>query len=159
MTNKFAAIAAIAIAVSGAAATANASDQLARSLGVEAGTYSNAQLVQLRNALEDGDSQKADFILNGQATAAANAGDQLARSLNVEPGAYTTAELVSLKGAIENDDATRVSYVINGREVASRNASADASDSQLARALGASGDHDTATLAAAYLDATGRGDD
>ncbi len=155
MTNKFAAIAAIAIAVSGAAATANASDQLARSLGAESGSYSTAQLVQLRNALEAGDTQKADFILNGGASGNAAAG-QLARSLNVAPGTYTASELVALKDAVENDDLMRVSYVTGAREIVSRNAA----ESQLARALGTSADsQDTAALAAAYLDATGRGDD
>ncbi len=160
MTTKFAAIAAIAIAASGIAATASASDQLARSLGVAPGAYSTAQLIQLRNALEDGDSQRAAFIIDGSSAAGATAGSQLAASLGVAPGSYSTADLAALKAAVEKGDASRAAFIADSHEVTARNAAAVSANRQLPLSLGvAPGQADSATLAALYLDATGRADD
>lgn len=50
-----------------AAPAAFASDSLAASLGVEADTYSTAELVQLSQALSDNDHAEVAFILNGGA--------------------------------------------------------------------------------------------
>ncbi|WP_375550440.1 hypothetical protein [Rhodophyticola porphyridii] len=47
------------------AAPAFANDQLAASLGVDAGDYSVAELIQLRSALENDDHSHVAFLLNG----------------------------------------------------------------------------------------------
>ncbi|WP_138466787.1 hypothetical protein [Poseidonocella sp. HB161398] len=156
MINKFA-FAAFALAASGAAVAAQANDQLARSLGIDTGAYSSTQLVQLRKALEEGDSQRVSYIVDGPAMGGVTASDQLAASLNVEPGTYTAAELVALKGAVEDDNVSRAAYVTGANQVTSRDSAT--AGSQLSRSLGATSDAGTAALAAAYLEETGRGDD
>ncbi|WP_172330672.1 hypothetical protein [Mangrovicoccus sp. HB161399] len=159
MNSKFAAIAALAIAATGFAATANASDQLARSIGVQPGLYSTSQLVQLREAIEDGDSARVAFIVDGP-SAAADPSAQLATSLGVAPGSLSSADLAALKSAVEQNKANRIAALTAPREIVSRDAAAASENSQLAAALGvAPGTHDTATLAALYLEATGAGDD
>ncbi len=159
MKRNFAAIAVLAIAASGISATAQASDQLARSLGVAPGAYSTSQLVQLRDALENGDHDRAAFIIDGEAGGAANGG-QLAASLGLEPGSLSNADLVALKAAVENGDNDRVAFLNGAHQVVSRDASAPSANRQLAASLGvAPGTYDNATLAALYLDATGRAED
>ncbi len=158
MKTKFAAIAALAIAASGFAAAANASDQLAASLGVAPGQYTTAQLVQLKAALDDGDSERVAFIANGPVSAAP--GSQLAESLGVEPGSLSAADLVALKAAIDHGDPTRIAFLTGEQGMVTRNAAAGSQNGQLAASLGVEpGTYDNATLAAAYLEATGRGDD
>ncbi len=158
MKTKFAAIAALAIAASGFAAAANASDQLAASLGVQPGQYTTAQLIQLKDTLRDGDSERVAFITNGPIDAAPST--QLAESLGVEPGNLSASDLVALKAAIDHNDLTRIAFLTGGQGMVTRNASAVSANSQLAATLGvAPGTYDSATLAAAYLQATGTGDD
>ncbi|WP_127561674.1 hypothetical protein [Nioella ostreopsis] len=53
--------------VAALSAPAFANDTLAASVGVEAGQYSLAELIQLRDALEGDDRAAAAFILNGGA--------------------------------------------------------------------------------------------
>ena len=98
-----------------AAAPALASPQLARSLDVEPGTATLAQLVQLKGAVESDDRQQArairaeiaedaaDVRVSGR-NAPAGGAAQLARTLDVEPGTAMLAELVALKGAVDSDD-------------------------------------------------------
>jgi len=53
--------------VAALSAPAFANDNLAASVGVEAGQYTLAELIQLRDALEGDDRAEAAFILNGTA--------------------------------------------------------------------------------------------
>ncbi len=96
-----------------AAAPALASDQFANSLNLDAGSYSTAELVALRSAMENDNQAAANFILNGGAdrTASDIGSAQLAASVGVEPGVYTTAELVALKSAMDSDDQSAVRFI------------------------------------------------
>ncbi|WP_227284160.1 hypothetical protein [Boseongicola sp. H5] len=104
------------------AAPAFANDQLAASLGVDAGDYSVAELIQLRSALENDDHSHVAFLLNGGSetistqsfAAPAFANAQLAASLGVDAGDYTLAELIQLRSALENDDHSHVAFLLNG---------------------------------------------
>ena len=60
----------VAIAIAAPAFASPGADQLARTLGVEPGTYSLAELVRLNDAIETGSVEGAEaarFILNGSA--------------------------------------------------------------------------------------------
>ncbi|WP_145962801.1 hypothetical protein [Mangrovicoccus ximenensis] len=137
MKTNFAAIAALALAATGFAASADASDQLARSLGVAPGAYSTAELVQLRNAREQGDWTRVAFIESKVAPSAA------------------AAEQAALKTAAEKDDVQRLAFLQGAGVTASRDAAAVSANAQLARAIGvAPGEFGSAALASGYLHAT-----
>ncbi|MBE3636900.1 hypothetical protein [Mangrovicoccus algicola] len=150
-------IAALALAVSGIAVTAQANDQLAATLGVAPGQYSAAELTALKNARDAGDQDRAAFILSGSApVAGVNTDEQLAASVGVAPGQYSAAELVALRGAQEDRDALRADYIRSGTAQVTRDAvtSPAEADSQLAQLLNVDGSQYTnAELAAAILDA------
>jgi len=57
--------AAIITAISAPAAFA--SESLARSVGVEPGRFTTAELIQLQTAMEENDTAYVDFLLNGEA--------------------------------------------------------------------------------------------
>ena len=75
-------IAALAAATFAAPALAN--DQLARSLGVEPGVYTTAELIQLKDAAEVSDNEGTVFFGDGFAFNASNGAAQLAASLGVD---------------------------------------------------------------------------
>lgn len=83
-------------------APAVASDQLARSLGVEPGVFSTAQLVQLRAAQENDDRALVAYILSGDAAvnvAPANAaGLEAAIARFTEEGDFTQAGKLEDRG-------------------------------------------------------------
>ena len=119
----------------GLAAPAFANDQLARSLGVEPGVYTTAQLVELKDAVEaTGNDARVFFADSFAFTADATAGaDQLAANLGVEPGRYSVAELAILKDAstrVGND--ARIHFDAQASFVSDANAGAE----QLAASLG-----------------------
>ncbi|WP_138468148.1 hypothetical protein [Poseidonocella sp. HB161398] len=150
-------LAALALAASSAGFAAQASDQLATSLGVEPGQYTTAELAQIRSAVEKGDSTRVAFLLNGgsQDDGLSN-GSQLAGSLGVAPGTYTTAELVRLRDALEDGRSQSQSYVLDGTYRVTRNATPAAapSDSQLAQLLGVeAASYTNGELGAMYLGA------
>lgn len=60
---KKSAIAAVAILVSATAFSASASEQFADSLNVAPGSFTTAELIQLRDAREDNNKAKESFIL------------------------------------------------------------------------------------------------
>ena len=114
------AIAAIAAAL---AAPAFASDQLARSLGVEPGVYSTAELAELKHARANDDHATVFEITRrggtevgrGVSSKSFDAGSaQLARSLGVEPGRFSTAELATLKSAVDSDDHSTIRFILDG---------------------------------------------
>ncbi|WP_172328568.1 hypothetical protein [Mangrovicoccus sp. HB161399] len=150
-------LAALAIAATGAAFSAQASDQLATSLGVQPGQYTTSELAQIRAAKEAGDNTRVKFLLSGGAEpTGVNGNGQLALSLGVQPGEYTTAELVSLRGAIEDGDAQSQNYILSGTQRVTRNATASpaAADSQLGQLLRVDATQfSSGELGAMYLDA------
>ena len=93
-----------AIAATLAAPAALASDSLAQSMGVEPGQYTTAELIQLRNAMEENDAARVNFILSGDANP-------------------VDAEVIynaRLEQAIAHDDLVTVNYLRNrGPEVIS----------------------------------------
>ena len=93
-----------AIAATLAAPAAFASDSLAQSMGVAPGQYTTAELIELRNALEENDVARANFILNGEAN----------------PVDAETIYNARLAQAIEDDDYATVNFLRNaGPEVIS----------------------------------------
>lgn len=93
-----------AIVTALAAPAALASDSLAQSLGVAPGQYTTAELIELRNAMEENDVARLNFILNGQANP-------------VEAKAIYNARLAQ---ALADDDVVTVNYLRNaGPEVIS----------------------------------------
>ncbi|MSU91691.1 hypothetical protein GE300_19100 [Rhodobacteraceae bacterium 2CG4] len=93
------------------ASGAFADDQLARSIGVEPGVYTVAELLQIRAASEDGDYQllrqltkeRDTTVLSTQNIGASAASDQFARSVGVKPGTFTTAQMARIRAAIDDD--------------------------------------------------------
>lgn len=119
----------------GLAAPAFANDQLARSLGVEPGVYSTAELAKIKNASELTGNDARVFIGDSLGFAATdNAGAvQLANSLGVAPGDYSVAELAILKQAAEKtDNESRVFFGDSLGFAATSNPGAD----QIAASLG-----------------------
>lgn len=95
--------------------------QLEASLGVEPGTLTTAQLIDLKSALADDDIAHANAIRNeasapgmtaSSMSSSVSSGDaQLAASLGVEPGQFSRAQLIELKSAMEDDDWFRVNAI------------------------------------------------
>ncbi len=121
-------------------APAMASDQLARSLGVDASQYTLAELAQLQVAIEEGDQTRVDFILSGGANAIsgqASGAAQLAANVGVQPGNFSLTELVQLKTATEAGDQTRVNFITSGgADVVSTQSFVSPGQAQLAASLG-----------------------
>ena len=141
---------ALALAI---AAPAFANDQLARSLGVEPGVYTTAELATIKGLGESGDSldRETGNVLAGlfsrgvvstqSVGAAGNA--QLARSLGLDAGDFTAAELATIKGLVEQratDDAFAISDLVGrgaGGVVSTQSvAGISAGHAQIARNLG-----------------------
>jgi len=120
-------------------APAFANDQLAASLGVDAGQYTLSELAQIK-ANQDtdggvkilvGGSDDAVFSSRGQSAGYA----QLAASLGVDAGQYTLSELVQIKANQDDDTGPRI--VIGGDDAASVSTrGGTAGYAQLAASLG-----------------------
>lgn len=97
------------------AAPAFASDNLAASLGVDAGSYTTSQLVQLKAAKADDDHSRIRQIMAeveaGGFDGAANLG-QVATSLDAD--GLGASDIVALKAAIDEDDNDRIFGLRNG---------------------------------------------
>jgi len=129
-----------ALALATLAAPALASDSLARSVGVEPGAFTTAQLVALKAAQDGDDHTRIDQIL-----AEAEAGGfgpatglgQIAATLDAQ-GA-SVGRLVALKAAHDDDDSPRihalrsVDTAVSGTTVSSRGTGASV---QLSRSAG-----------------------
>ena len=101
--------------------SAFATEQLARSLGVEPGTYTTAELVQMKFSAEDEDGKRLRTfvdrsmdIVSTQSVGISAGVIQLAASLGVDPADYTLDELVQLHTADASDDRWRARSIING---------------------------------------------
>jgi hypothetical protein len=141
------------------AGAALADGQLARSLDVEPGTLSNAELVQLKNAIEANDNARVRLILERTDLSADRAPGisagraKMAEELHVDPSRYSTVELMQLHAAIEAGDNARADWIRSGGAEAAAGRAPGSGHAQLARELGVDpSDHTTAELAAMYLD-------
>ncbi|WP_071672905.1 hypothetical protein [Nioella nitratireducens] len=112
------------------AAPVFASNTLSQGLDVAPGAYTNAQLIQLREAVQNGDQQRIAFIEHGHAnTATTTTVDDLAASLGVSPADYSLSQLIELRNAAENGNRAEVSYLRNEiHEPVSAQSSAHARD-------------------------------
>ena len=128
------------------AGPALASDQLARSIGVEPGVYSTAELIALRSAIEGDDHAQANAIRAGgnngftaSTKSATSSSAQLAGSVGVEPGVYSAAQLIALRSALESDDHAQANAIRKGADegmTASSKSGVSAATAQLAASLG-----------------------
>ncbi|NDR59376.1 hypothetical protein [Aliiruegeria sabulilitoris] len=123
------------------AGPALASDQLARSLGVEAGAYSTGELIALRTALENGEHAKVNDILSGSITKGrTDSSAQFAASVGADSN-YSTADVIALRSALEDSEQQTARFIRNsaGEDegfVASTKSGISAGQAQLAASLG-----------------------
>jgi hypothetical protein len=152
---------ALALAV---AAPAFANDQLARSLGLEPGVYTTAELAAIKGVREAASSTDAATAASLEALYTSGvvstqsvedtANAQLAASLGLEAGVYTTGELAAIKGVREAATgtdaatATALEALYEGGVVSTQSVGGPATE-QLARSLGVNAaDYSLAELAA-----------
>lgn len=143
---------ALALAV---AAPAFANDQLARSLGVEPGVFTSAELATLKGLRDSGVSKDRETanvfegIFSRGMVSTQNVGAsgnvQLARDLGVNAGDFTAAELATIKGITEQratDDADFFRYVSDHANgvVSTQSFGISAGHAQLANDLGLDAD-------------------
>jgi hypothetical protein len=139
------------------AAPAFANDQLARSLGLEPGVYTSAELATIKGAMENSSAGDAHFIaslINRDAggvvsTQSVGTSSQLARSVGIG-GDYTLSEVATIKGALENSsagDAHFIDSLINRDNGGVVSTQSVGGSSQLARSLGLDGTYTAAQLA------------
>jgi hypothetical protein len=138
---------ALALAV---AAPAFASDQLARSLGVEPGAFTAAELATIKGVREGGvstDRETANVFASlfsrgvvSTQSVGASGNAQLARSVGVDGNGFTAAELATIKGIAEQratDDADFFRQIgANGGFVSTMSVGVSAGHAQLAANLG-----------------------
>jgi hypothetical protein len=151
----------------GVAMAGQGADQLAKQLGVPAGAYSVAQMIQLQDARRDGDKAAEAFILSqgndgvsrsdksGVAFASTGA-EQLARLVGVTPGAYSVNEMIRLQDAINEGDSHTIAFILGGSNSGTTGndiGTVTPAKAQLAASLGLDpAAHTTADLVARYLD-------
>lgn len=150
----------------GVAMAGQGADQLAKQVGVPAGAYTVAQMIQLQVARREGDKAAEAFILSkgkdavslstmsGDATS--KGAEQLARLVGVTPGAYSVNEMIRLKDAINEGDRQAIAFILggsNGGITGSDIGTVTPAKTQLAASLGLDpATHTTADLVARYLD-------
>lgn len=137
-----------------AAAPAFASDQLARSLGLEAGVFTTSQLVQLKAAYDGADEGNGHFDtlverFSSDAVSTSNGitegQRQIAEQVGVNPADYTLAELVAIRNSYEDGEYT----IPSTGDVVSTSNGISAGHAQLAAKLGVdAADYTVAELAA-----------
>jgi hypothetical protein len=151
----------------GVAMAGQGADQLSKQVGVPAGAYTVAQMIQLQYARRDGDKAAEAFILSqsgdavsrsdksGVGSASAGA-EQLARQVGVTPGAYSVNEMIRLQDAIRENDSKTVAFILggsNGGNTRNDIGIVTPAKVQLAASLGLDpAAHTTADLVARYLD-------
>ena len=123
------------------AGPALASDQLARSLGVEPGVYSTSELIALRSALENDEQAAARAILSRDVTkGAVDSPAQLAASVGVDDS-YSLADVAALRSAESDDEQAAVNFIRESGGVTkgvttSTKSGVSAGQAQLAASLG-----------------------
>jgi hypothetical protein len=147
--------------VAGLGTPAFANDQLARSVGVEPGTFSTSELARLKAALDDGDVARiraARQVGNNERVSTQNYGkgpghQQLARSAGVDSDRFTTAQIAQLRAAEADEDRHTAAYIrrSTSRTVVGGFSTSDVRTSsghvQMARSLGVDPDqHSTMEL-------------
>jgi len=145
--------------------SAFASDQFARSLGIEPGVYTDAELVELRAAMDADDEQRIRQLTRNHDGAVvstqsygtmSDASTQLARSVGLEPGVYTDEQMIRIRAAMDGEDNLVLRQLIRegGSEVLStQSIGTTEGDAQLARILGVdSAEMSRAELAEAFQD-------
>ncbi|PRY26579.1 hypothetical protein CLV78_101679 [Aliiruegeria haliotis] len=131
------------------AGDASANDQLARSLGVEPGQFTTAELTRLKAAIDEDDDVRIRFItsdgidarVSSQTGGNSSGHNQLAASLGVDPDRYTTAQLVQIRQAVNDDQYPQVRFLkANDRlkvaTLSTTNVRANGGHVQMARSLG-----------------------
>lgn len=148
MIRNLSASALILAALTGAAAASsvqpglNAGDvQLALSAGVEPGRYSRAELINIIDARQDGETTRLNYYLSGanrSSGASADGGAQLAASAGVEPGQFTATELQRLINAKADNDTAEVRFILSGQNRKEANPAevVTPGEAQLAAAIG-----------------------
>ncbi|SDJ61250.1 hypothetical protein [Aliiruegeria lutimaris] len=149
------------------AGPALASDQLARSLGVETGVYSTGELIALRSAVENGEHAKANDILSGSITKGRiDSAPQFAASVGAD-SSYSTADVIALRSALEKNEQQTAGFIRNNAGVddgfvASSKSGISAGHAQLAASLGVNAaDYSLSELTSLKADQSsnnGRGD-
>ncbi|MDV7144552.1 hypothetical protein R3X27_17885 [Tropicimonas sp. TH_r6] len=123
------------------AGPALASDQLARSLGVEPGVYSTSELIALRSALENDEQATARAILSGDVTkGAVGSPAQFAASVDVDDS-YSLADVAALRSAESDDEQAAANFIRESGGVTkgvttSTKSGVSAGQAQLAASLG-----------------------
>ena len=140
MTRTFATTLAATALAAALAGPAFASDSLARSVGVEPGQYTTAQLVALKNAKADDDHSRIRRIMaEAQAGGFPVASDLGQVSASIGAEGLSAGQIVALKAAQDEDDHDAIFRLRNGgavetgARVSSRGASAPA---QLSASVG-----------------------
>ena len=96
------------------------SSQLAAQAGVEPGVFSTSQLIQLRDALDEQEHARYDYLVekfSGNVVATQSFGTSqgnafLADVADVEAGSFTTGELIQLRDALNEQDHARYDYLV-----------------------------------------------
>jgi len=133
-----------------ASAPAFANAQLARSLGVEPGTLTTAQLAQVKAVVDhDDDNRTARALIErfsagevstmGAGVSAGHA--QLAANLGVDPAQVSVSEIASIRALVDHDDDNRaveaaIDRVRDGGVVSTMSTGVSAGHAQLAASLG-----------------------
>lgn len=151
----------------GTAMAGEGANQLAAQLGVPAGDYTLAQMIQLEEARRDNNKTAEAFILaQGKVSVSrsdmsgdvvfSGGAEQLARLVGVTPGAYSVSEMIRLQAAIGENDARTIAFILggsNGGNTGNDIGEVTPGKAQLAASLGLDpADYTTAELAAKYLD-------
>lgn len=122
--------------------------QLARSVGVEPGTYSVSQLIRLDEAQRENDAERIryikanpqGFVVSSQGSDVVTDGEaQFARALGVEPGRLSVNELQRLDQAVRESEDVTARHILSGEtrgDVAEDASAVSAGEAQLAASLG-----------------------
>lgn len=140
-------------------------DMFARTLGLQPGEYTMAEMINIKEARRENDDEAERFYLSKGNRKALNFADsvtqgeaQMAHALNLPHGDYSVAEMIAIREARrENDDEAERFYLSGTNRKASNPAEVVTSgEAQLAASLGVDpAQYTLAELARLYADANG----